>query len=123
MSKLFVSTHLDQLTERTLAIFEHLVWWNAFLVLDLGLDDVDGLDIKGDGFACAQTSTAADLVECLLVPDLGLDIVDAVESRHPSRSDGVAGLDIQGHGLAREGFHEDKPPLHRNKGFREHGDP
>merc|ERR1712031_120845 len=31
-----------------------LVWWNAFLVLDLGLDIVDGvtgLNIKGDGLA------------------------------------------------------------------------
>ena len=87
-----MSTHLDQLTERSFTIFEHLVWWNAFLVLDRGLDDVDGLDIKGDGVACAQTSTAADLVQCLLVPDL--DIVDAVKSRRPSRSDGVAGLEL-----------------------------
>ena len=80
-----MSTQLNQLTEHTLAIFELLVWWNAFLVLDLGLDDVDGLDIKGDGFACAQTSAAADLVKCLLVPDLGLDIVEAVlESRQTS---------------------------------------
>ena len=93
-AKLFVSTHLDELTERTLAIFARLVWWNAFLVLDLGLDDVDGLDIKRDGFAYAQTSTAADLVECLFVQDLGLDIVDAVESRRPSRSDGVAGREL-----------------------------
>ena len=94
MSKIFVCTHLDNLTERTLAVFEHLVWWNALLVLDLGRDDVDGLDIKSDGFACVQTSTAADLVECLLVADFGLDIVDTVESRHRSRSDGVAGLEV-----------------------------
>ena len=78
-------TRLDQLTEHTLVIFELLVWWNALLVLHLGLDDVDGLDVKGDGFACAQTSAAADVVECLLVPDLGLDIVEAVlESRQTS---------------------------------------
>ena len=43
-----MSTQLNQLTEHTLAIFELLVWWNAFLVLDLGLDDADGLGIKGD---------------------------------------------------------------------------
>ena len=80
-----MSTQLNQLTEHTLAIFELLVWWNAFLVLDLGLDDVDGLDIKGDGFACDQTSAAADLVKCLLVRDLGLDIVETVlESRQTS---------------------------------------
>jgi hypothetical protein len=31
-----------------------LVWWDAFLILDLGLDVVDGiggLDFKGDGLA------------------------------------------------------------------------
>jgi hypothetical protein len=31
-----------------------LVWWNAFLVLDLGFDVVDcvrGLDLEGDGLA------------------------------------------------------------------------
>ena len=26
-----------------------LVWWNAFLVLDLGLHIVDGVNLQGDG--------------------------------------------------------------------------
>merc|ERR1712002_742073 len=32
-----------------------LVWWNTFLILDLGFDIVDsitGFDLKGDGFPC-----------------------------------------------------------------------
>ena len=32
-----------------------LVWWDSLLVLDLGLDVLDGvgwLDIKSDGFSC-----------------------------------------------------------------------
>jgi hypothetical protein len=32
-----------------------LIWWDSFLILDLGLDvfnSVCWLDIKGDGFSC-----------------------------------------------------------------------
>ena len=114
-----------------------LVRRDALLVLDLGLDIVNGvagLDIQGDGLAGQglhkdlHTSTQAqdqvegglllDIVirqsppvlqllsgedqpllvrrDALLVLDLGLDIVN-----------GVAGLDIQGDGLASQGLHKD----------------
>ena len=32
-----------------------LIWWDTFLILDLGLDILNGvcwLDLKGDGFTC-----------------------------------------------------------------------
>ena len=114
-----------------------LVWRDALLVLNLGLhivNGVAGLDIQGDGLARQglhkdlHTSTQAqDQVEgrllldvvvrespailqllsgedqpllvrrdALLVLNLGLHIVN-----------GVAGLDIQGDGLARQGLHKD----------------
>ena len=114
-----------------------LIRWDPLLILDLGLhivDGVAGLDVQGDGLASQglhedlhATSQAQDQVESgllldvvirkgaailqllarkdqallirwdpLLILDLGLHIVD-----------GVAGLDVQGDGLASQGLHED----------------
>ena len=114
-----------------------LIWWDSFLVLDLGFDVLDGvcwLDIKGDGLTgqgldkdLHTTSKSKDEMESGLlldvvvrksssifqlltgedeslliwgntffVLDLSLDIFD-----------GVCWLDIEGDGLACEGFDED----------------
>jgi len=114
-----------------------LVWGNSLLVLDLGLDvlnGVAGLDLKGDGLASerlhkdlhASTKTenqmegallldvvvgeGASVLELLagedktllvrgnslLVLDLGLDVFNR-----------IAGLNLQGDGLARECFNKD----------------
>ena len=114
-----------------------LIRWDPLLILDLGLDIVNGvtcLNVEGDGLArqglhedLHATSQAQDQVEggllldvvirkgaailqllaCkdqallvrwdpLLILDLGLDIVN-----------GVTCLNVEGDGLARQGFHED----------------
>ncbi|KAL0610459.1 hypothetical protein AAY473_020230 [Plecturocebus cupreus] len=95
-----------------------LVRRDAFLVLDLGLDvlnGVTGLDLKGDGLTgqglhedLHPTSETEDQLlsskdqsllvrrDAFLVLDLGLDILN-----------GVTGLDLKGDGLTGQGLHED----------------
>jgi len=114
-----------------------LIWGNAFLVLDLGLDilnGVGGFNLKGDGLASQsfnkdlhtspqsqnqvkswllldvvvrQSSSIFQLLtsknqtlliwgNAFLVLDLGLDILN-----------GVGGFDLEGDGLAGQGFHKD----------------
>jgi len=114
-----------------------LVWRNSFLVLNLGLDIFDrvtGLNLQGDGLASegldedlhpstksedkvksrllldvvvGESATVLKLFSSedealliwgnsFLVLDLSLDVLD-----------GIAGLDLQGDGLARKSFNKD----------------
>jgi hypothetical protein len=136
---------LDVVIRKSAAILELLaskdqallVWGNALLILDLGLDIVNGvagLDLESDGLSSEgldkdlhTTAETEDKMEggllldivvrkgtavlellagkdetlliwrnAFLILDLGLDVVN-----------GVAGLDLEGDGLAGEGLYKD----------------
>ena len=114
-----------------------LVRWDPLLILDLGLDIVDGvtgLDVEGDGLArqglhedLHATSQAQDQVECGLLLDVvvrkGAAILQLLACKDQAllvRWDpllildlgldivnGVTCLNVEGDGLARQGLHED----------------
>ena len=114
-----------------------LVWWDALLVLDFGLDVVDGVagfDFEGDGLAGERldedlhTATEAeDEVESALLLDVVVGQSAAVFQLLSGEDeallvwwdallvlnlrldvvDGVAGLNLKGDGLAGEGLDED----------------
>ena len=114
-----------------------LVWGDAFLVLDLaldGLDGVRGLDVQGDGLAgegldedLHSTSEPQDEVKSGLLLDVvvgeGAAVLELLAGEDESllvwgdaflvldlaldSLDGVRGLDVQGDGLSSQCFHED----------------
>ena len=114
-----------------------LVWWDTFLVLDLGLDVLDGvswLDIKGDGLTSEgfdedlhTTSESENKMESGLLLDVvvgeGSAVLELLTGEDESLLvwwdtflvldlgldvlDGVSWLDIKGDGLTSEGFDED----------------
>ena len=114
-----------------------LVWWNTFLVLDLGLDVFDGvswLDIKGDGLTSEgfdedlhTTSESENKMESGLLLDVvvgeGSAVLELLSSEDESLLiwwntflvldlgldvlDGVSWLDVQGDGLSGKGLNED----------------
>ena len=114
-----------------------LVWWDALLVLDLGLDVLDGiagLDLEGDGFTgegldkdlhtTTQTqhqvksrffldvvvTQSAAVLELLAGEDETLLVWRdslLVLDFRFDILDAVAGLDLEGNGLSRQSFHED----------------
>jgi len=114
-----------------------LVWGNAFLVLDLGLDIFDGVgwfDIKGDGLTGESldedlhaTSKSEDEMESGLLLDVVVGESSAIFQLLTSEDqsllvwwdsffvlnlslhiiDGVARLNVKGDGLPSERFHED----------------
>merc|ERR1712213_171609 len=79
-----------------------LVWGNAFLVLDLGLDILNGvrrLDLQGDGLASESLNKDQSLLirgNSFLILDLGLDILN-----------GVRRFNLKGDGLASESLDKD----------------
>jgi len=113
-----------------------LVWWDTFLILDLGLDVLDGvswLNIKGDGLTSEgldedlhSTSKSEDEMESGLLLDVvvgeGSSILKLLTSEDESLLiwrdtflvldlsldvlDGVCWLDIKGDGLTSEGLDE-----------------
>jgi len=114
-----------------------LIWWDTFLVLDLGLDVLDGvswLNIKGDGLTSEgldedlhSTSESEDEMEGRLLLDVvvgkGSSILELLSSEDESLLiwrdtflildlgldvlDGVSWLNIEGDGLTGEGLDED----------------
>ena len=114
-----------------------LIWWDSLLVLDLGLDVLDGvswLDIKGDGLTSEgldedlhTTSESEDEMESGLLLDVvvgeGSSILKLLTSEDESLLiwgntffvldlsldvfNGVSWLDIEGDGLTSEGLDED----------------
>ena len=114
-----------------------LVGWDTLLVLDLGLDVLDGicwLDIKGDGLTSESldedlhtTSKSEDEMKSGLLLDVvvgeGSTVLELLTGEDKSLLvwgntflvldlsldilDSVCGLDIEGNGLAREGLNED----------------
>ena len=135
---------LDVVVGESAAVFELLagedqallVWGNALLVLDLGLDVVDGvarLDLKGDGLAgegldedLHTTTQAEDEVKGGLLLDVviaqGAAILELLSGEDKALLvwgnallvldlalhivDGVGRLDLKGDGLARQGLNE-----------------
>ena len=113
-----------------------LIWWNTFLVLDLGLDVLDGvswLNIKGDGLTSEglhedlhTTSESEDEMEGGLLLDVvvrkGSAILELLTGEDKSLLiwwdtflvldlsldvlDGVCWLNIKGDGLSSEGLNE-----------------
>jgi len=113
-----------------------LIWGNTFLVLDLGLDVLDGvggLDVEGDGLAgeglhedLHTTAEAEDQVEGGLLLDVvvgeGAAVLELLASEDEALLiwgnaflvldlgldvlDGVGGLDIKSDGLTGEGLDE-----------------
>ena len=114
-----------------------LVWGDALLILDLGLDvlnGVCGLNIKGDGLTSESldedlhtTSKSEDEMKSGLLLDVvvgeGSTVLELLTGEDKSLLvwgntflvldlsldilDSVCGLDIEGNGLAREGLNED----------------
>jgi len=114
-----------------------LVWWDTFLVLDLGLDVFNGvcwLDIEGDGLTSEgldedlhTTSKSEDQMESGLLLDVvvgkGSSILELLTGKDESLLiwwdtffvldlsldvfDGVCWLDIEGDGFTCEGLNED----------------
>jgi len=114
-----------------------LVWWNAFFVLDLGLhvfNGIGGLDLEGDGLAGQSldedlhtTSESEDKVQRRLFLDVvvrqGATILKLFAGEDESLLvwwdtflvldlslhifDSVGGFDLEGDGLAGQGFDED----------------
>merc|ERR1712139_105203 len=114
-----------------------MVWRNALLVLDLGLDGVDGvagLDLEGDGLSSESlhknlhSSTKAEhkvkgrfLLDVVVLQ--GTTILELLAGEDETLLvwrnallvldlgldgvDGVAGLDLEGDGLSSEGLYED----------------
>jgi len=117
-----------------------LIWGNSFLVLDLGLDilnGVGGLDLKGDRLAGESldkdlhaSSKSKDEMEGGLLLDVVVRKSSAVFELLASEDesllvwrdallvldlgldvlDGIRSLDLEGDGLAREGLHENLHP-------------
>ena len=114
-----------------------LVWWDSLLVLDLGLDVLNGvgwLDLKGDGLSSESlnedlhtSSESEDKMECGLLLDVvvgeGSSILELLTGEDKSlliRWDsllvldlgldvlnGVRWLNLEGDGLSSEGLDED----------------
>merc|ERR1712100_209751 len=114
-----------------------LIWWDAFLVLDLGLDVFNGvswLDIKGDGLTSESldedlhtTSESEDEMESGLLLDVvvgeGSAVLELLTSEDESLLiwwdtffvlpmgldvlDGVSWLNIKSDGLSSESLDED----------------
>ena len=114
-----------------------LVWWDTFLVLNLGLDVLNGvswLNIEGDGLTSESldedlhtTSESEDEMESGLLLDVVIgessSILELLSSEDESLLvwwdtllildlgldvlDGVGWLDIKGDGLTSKGFDED----------------
>ena len=114
-----------------------LVWWDTLLILDLGLDVLDGvgwLDIKSDGLTSESldedlhsTSESEDEMEGGLLLDVvvaeGSAVLELLTSEDESLLiwrdtllvldlglnvlDGVSWLNIKGDGLTSEGLNED----------------
>ena len=114
-----------------------LVWWDTFLVLDLGLDIFDGvgwLDVEGDGLSGQSldenlhtTSKSEDEMESGLLLDVvvgeGSTVFELLTSEDKSLLvwwntflvldlgldvfNGVSWLDIKGDGLAGESLNKD----------------
>ena len=114
-----------------------LVWWDTLLILDLGLDVLDGvgwLDIKSDGLTSESldedlhtTSESEDEMESGLLLDVvvaeGSAVLELLTSEDESLLiwrntllvldlglnvlDGVSWLNIKGDGLTSEGLNED----------------
>ena len=114
-----------------------LVWWDTLLILDLGLDVLDGvgwLDIKSDGLTSESldedlhsTSESEDKMESGLLLDVivaeGSAVLELLTSEDESLLiwrdtllvldlglnvlDGVSWLNIKGDGLTSEGLNED----------------
>ena len=121
-----------------------LVWWDAFLVLDLGLDVFNGvswLDVEGDGLASQgldedlhTTSESEDEMEGGLLLDVvvgeGSAVFELLSSEDESLLirwdtflvldlgldilDGISWLNIEGDGLSGKGLNKD---LHLTKSF------
>ena len=136
---------LNVVVRKSSAIFELLssedksllVWWDSLLVLDLGLDVLDGVgwfDIKGDGLTSQgldedlhTTSESQDEMESGLLLDVVVgessSILKLLTGEDESLLvwwdtflvldlgldilDGVSWLDIKGDGLTSEGLDED----------------
>ena len=136
---------LDVVVGESSAVFELLsgedesllIWWDAFLVLDLGLDVFDGvswLDIEGDGLTSEgldedlhTTSKSEDQVEGRFLLDVVVrkssSILELLSSEDKSLLvwwdtflildlgfdvlDGVSWLNIKSDGLTSEGLDED----------------
>ena len=136
---------LDVVIRQSTTIFELLtsedeallVWWDAFLVLDLGLDVLDGvscLDIKGDGLASEgldedlhTTKKSKHQVESGLLLDVVVGKSSSIFKLFTSEDesllirwdsflvldlsldvlDRVGRLDLEGDGLASKGLHKD----------------
>merc|ERR1712117_216067 len=136
---------LDVVIRESAAIFELLssedksllIGWDSFLVLDLGLDVLNGvrrLDIKGDGLTSEgldedlhTTSESEDKMEGRFFLDVvvgeGSSILELLSSEDKSLLigrntflvldlgldilDGVRWLDVEGDGLSSEGLYED----------------
>jgi hypothetical protein len=136
---------LDVVVRKSTAVLELLagedeallIWGNAFLVLNLGLDvlnGVGGLDIEGDGLAgegldedLHTTAETEHQVEGRLLLDVvvgeGAAVLELLASEDEALLiwgnaflvldlgldvlDGVGGLDVEGDGFAGEGLHED----------------
>ena len=114
-----------------------LVWWDTFLILDLGFDVFNGvswLDIEGDGLTSEgldedlhTTSKSEDQMESGLLLDVvvgkGSSILELLTGKDKSLLiwwdtffvldlsldvfDGVCWLDIEGDGFTCEGLNED----------------
>ena len=121
-----------------------LVWWNTFLILDLGFDVFNGvgwLDIEGDGLASESldedlhtTSESQDEMEGGLLLDVvvgeGSAVFELLSSEDESLLirwdtflvldlgldilDGISWLNIEGDGLSGKGLNKD---LHLTKSF------
>jgi len=114
-----------------------LVRWNALLILDLGLDIIDGvrgLDLQGDRLACEgldedlhATTETKDQMESRLLLDVVIresaPVFKLLSGENQALLirgnsllvldlsldvvDGIRGLDLKGNGLAGEGLDED----------------
>ena len=121
-----------------------LVWWDTFLVLDLGLDVLNGvgwLDIEGDGLSSESldedlhtTSESQHEMESGLLLDVvvgeGSAVLELLSSEDESLLiwwntllvldlsldilNGVSWLDVEGDGLSGKGLNKD---LHFSKSF------
>jgi len=135
---------LNIVVRKSTAVFELLaskdesllVWWDTFLVLDLGLDILDGVrsfDLKSDGFASEgldkdlhATTKAKDEMEGRLFLDVVIRKSSAVFKLLASEDksllvwgnsflvldlgldvlDGIGSLNLKGDGLARKGLYK-----------------
>merc|ERR1719152_1065222 len=128
-----------------------LVWWDSFLILDLGLDVFDGVgwfDIKGDGLTSQSldenlhtTSESQDEMKGGLLLDVVIressSILKLLTGKDESLLirwdtffildlgldvlDGVSWFDIEGDGLTSEGLDEDLHTTSESKNEMESG--